>query len=271
MTVPTAPVAPTTATRYGSCAARSRTGARPRPGRRRARTPRAARARRGRRASPRHDARDLDRRGGDHLDVDALRRRASLKTLAATPGMRLHSGADDRHLAHLGVARRSRRCRARATIGSSAARAVRRSVARDGERHVAPGAPSDIGLVLDDHVDVDVRLGERREDAAGDARVVGHAEQRDARLVVRVRDGGDQGAFHRLLFSDHEGTGRLRRTRTGSGCARRGCARTRPSAAAARRRPTPTSRASPRRRRPGSLRASGTIRGSALKTPATSV
>jgi hypothetical protein len=40
--------------------------------------------------------------------------------------------------------------------------------------------------------------------------MVGHAEQRDAGLVAGVRDGGDQGAFHRLLFSDHEGTGRLR-------------------------------------------------------------
>ena len=48
-------------------------------------------------------------------------------------------------------------------------------------------------------------------ESAGDAGMVGDAEQRDAGLVAGVRDGGDQGAFHRLLFSDDERAGRFRK------------------------------------------------------------
>ena len=120
-------------------------------------------------------------------------------------------------------------------------------VLRHGERHVGALA---LGhrLVLDDHVDVDVRVGQRREDAARDAGRVRHAGQRDARLVGRVGDCGYERSFHRLLLSSARKYLVRPRTTSGSGSARRGCARTRPSAAGARRRPRPTSRASPRTR-----------------------
>ena len=50
-------------------------------------------------------------------------------------------------------------------------------LARHRERHVS-AASLGLGLVLDDHVDVDVGVGQRREDLARDARLVGDAEQR---------------------------------------------------------------------------------------------
>ena len=89
--------------------------------------------------------------------------------------------------------------------GASATRASAQVGARHGERHVRDGALGD-GLVLDDHVDVHVRDGERGRDPAGDAGRVGHALDRDPGLLGRMRDGGDERLFHGLLFSDHHGT-----------------------------------------------------------------
>ena len=66
-----------------------------------------------------------------------------------------------------------------------------------------------VGLVLDDHVDVDVRLGQRGREPAGDAGRVGHADERHAGLPGRVGDGGDEGLLHGFLCSDHHGTGRV--------------------------------------------------------------
>ena len=152
------------------------------------------------------DARDLDRRRRDHLDVDALVAERG-EHARGDARVRLHPGADDRDLAHLGVLGDL----ADADVGHDRVQRRARDAqvrARDGEAHV--GRRALVRLVLDDHVDVDVGVGERGEDAPGDARVVRDAEQRQAGLVARMRDGGDQGAFHRLLFSDHEGSGRLR-------------------------------------------------------------
>ena len=58
-------------------------------------------------------------------------------------------------------------------------------VAGDGEREVGLLVVGD-RLVLDDHVDVDVRVGERAEDAPGDARLVAQAGQGHPRLVRRA-------------------------------------------------------------------------------------
>ena len=136
-----------------------------------------------------HDAGDLDRRGGDHLDVDALAAEGG-EHLGGDAGVRLHSRADDRDLAH----RRVLGDAGDADVGDDRVErgaGGRQVGARDGEGHVGRGALG-LRLVLDDHVDVDVGVGERREDPPGDARAVRDAEQRDARLVGRVGDGGDE-------------------------------------------------------------------------------
>ena len=96
-----------------------------------------------------------------------------------------------------------------ATTGSSAARASRRSV-RGTVNDMCASAPSSSGsswMIMSTLMFASASAVKMRPD---DARMVGHAEQREARLVARMRDGGDQGAFHRLLFSDHEGSRRLR-------------------------------------------------------------
>src|SRR5215208_5411320 len=57
------------------------------------------RAHGGRHAVGLHDAGDLDRRGGDHLDVDVLVAEGA-EHLGGDARMRLHSRADDRDLPH---------------------------------------------------------------------------------------------------------------------------------------------------------------------------
>ena len=57
-------------------------------------------------------------------------------------------------------------------------------VLRHGERDVGDAV---VGHVLHDHVDVDVDVGERAEQAGRDAGVVGHAGDRDLGLAGVVR------------------------------------------------------------------------------------
>ncbi len=111
------PVAPTTAMRCPSLTPSLRTAARaprrPRPARR----PSAAPAPRRLDVLGTDHARDLDRRGGDHLDVDALAAQRP-EDLGGHAGVRLHAGADDRDDAHV---------RVRAHVGERSPRASARA------------------------------------------------------------------------------------------------------------------------------------------------
>ena len=115
--------------------------------------------------------------------------------------MAAHPGADDRNLADALVGEDG--------LGDSEAlerlHAGAQVVACNRERQVGLEVIGD-RLVLDDHVDVDVRVGERGEDAARDTGLVVDAGQRDARLLG-VGDSGDKGALHRLVLGEDEGTG----------------------------------------------------------------
>ena len=95
ITVPTAPVAPTTATRraHGLKGCSGRTSSAPSSN-----ASCSARTACGD-AVGGDDAGDLDRRGGDHLDVDFLVAERG-EHLRGDAGMRLHSRADDGHLPH---------------------------------------------------------------------------------------------------------------------------------------------------------------------------
>ena len=148
------------------------------------------------------DAGDLDRRGGDHLDVDPFVAE-DLEDLGGDAGVRAHAGADDRDLADLLVGADLER-----DVAERGDRVVRgRQVgAVDGEGEVGQLVAAD-RLVLDDHVDVDVGLGERGEDAAGDAGLVADAGQRHAGLLVGVGHGGYERLLHGLVLGDDEGTG----------------------------------------------------------------
>ena len=98
---PTAPVAPTTATR-GSALGRAHRGP---PSSRSTSSLPSSNASCSARTASRHavggdHAGDLDRRGGDHLDVDLLFAEG-LEHLRRDAGMAAHAGADHRDLAHL--------------------------------------------------------------------------------------------------------------------------------------------------------------------------
>ena len=93
---------------------------------------------------------------------------STLEDLGGDARMAAHPGADDRDLADplvgldadLGVARARDRLDRAVEV-----------VALDREREVGAAVVGD-RLVLDDHVDVDVGVGERAEDPAGDAGLV---------------------------------------------------------------------------------------------------
>ena len=64
---------------------------------------------------------------------------------------------------------------------------------------------------LIDHIDVDVRFGERSEDRGDGAGAVGQAGQGDPRLVLVVRDARDELLFHvqflDFVVADDQGSG----------------------------------------------------------------
>ena len=95
------------------------------------------------------------------------------KTLAATPGCERMPAPTIETL----PISASSAMRSNSEPACGAERVARRAqvVARDGERDVGAGALG-LGLVLDDHVDVDVGGGQRAEDPAGHAGRVGDAD-----------------------------------------------------------------------------------------------
>ena len=54
--------------------------------------------------------------------------------------------------------------------------------------------------VLDDHVDVDVGVGDGAQDLVGDARLVRYAKHGQFGFVAIEGDTGDDGLFHVLFF-----------------------------------------------------------------------
>ena len=60
--------------------------------------------------------------------------------------------------------------------------------------------------VLHDHVDVDVGVGQRPEDARGDARLVLDLEEGDLGLVLGVGDAADDLLFHDLILVANDGS-----------------------------------------------------------------
>ena len=104
-----------------------------------------------------------------------------------------------------------------------------------------------------------------------DARLVRHLGDGDRGLVAVEGDAGNDGGFHvRVLLADQRARARARSS-TARAASCRGARRIRPSAGAARASPAPRARASPRSSPCGSRRASGTMRGSVVYTPSTSV
>ena len=93
-----------------------------------------------------------------------------------------------------------------AMSGSSAARAVRRS-SRGTVNDTSARVPSPTGSFWMIMSTLTFASASALKIAPGDARVVGHAEQRDARLAGRVGDGGDEGLLHGDVLSDDDRPG----------------------------------------------------------------
>ena len=173
MVCPTAPVAPTTATRSrGSSRPPVRTDARAGPRRGSAGTPSAAP---GPPAAPRSERITHEILIGEVEIISMLM--PSSASVSNTLRPRPDGCACRRRRSRPCRSRgrcRSRRCPARTEPASSARSAARRSSLDDRERHLGVAALL-ARLVLDDHVDVAVGVGERAEDRGRGARAVGNA------------------------------------------------------------------------------------------------
>ena len=120
------------------------------------------------------------------------------KNFAVTPGMGAHPHPDHRHLADLVVVEH---------VGE-ADRGLDRVQTGHRGRPVGLGqGEGDVGprggdgrLVLHDHVDVDLRRGDRLEDPGRLAHLVGHADDGDLGLAAVVRDAGDDRLLHLASF-----------------------------------------------------------------------
>ena len=127
-------------------------------------------------------------------------------------GVRAHARADQRDLADVVVVEQVSSKPTSACTCSSAAIAGRPVGLGQRERDVG-AARSPLGRdVLHDHVDVDLGLGDRREDPRRLARLVRHADDGDLGLAPVVRDAGDDRLFHGKLLH-RSGDHRARRCR----------------------------------------------------------
>ena len=140
---------------------------------------------------------------GDVLIMSRLMPRSAsvLNIMRRDAGVGAHAGADDAHLGDVLVAREAlgaqlRDDRLQGAVGGGAV------LGGDGARDV--GVPLFAG-VLDDHVDVDVRVGQGAEDLGRHAGPVGHAAHGDPGLVGGVGDGSDDRALHGVIFLSHPG------------------------------------------------------------------
>ena len=152
--------------------------------------------------------RKLDFRRRDGADVDALLGQR-LEGAGGDAGMGAHADADRRNLHHILRPLQLDVADLRSSLLEDAHRALILD-RRHGEGDV--GRRRVVGDDLDDHVDVDVGVGERHEDRRGDPGLVRDITQRDLRLVAREGDAGDNLLLHDfLLVADKRAKLRVRR------------------------------------------------------------
>src|SRR5690606_12468717 len=149
----------------------------------------------------RHHHGNLDLRGADHLDVDALRRQR-LEHLAGDTGVRTHADADQGYLGDLVV------------TGDLACAKIRRSflenllrlgevVAVHGEGEVGGALGTD---VLHDHVDLDIGIANRAKDLVGNAGGVRCIADGQLGFIAGEGDPGNYRLFHiNLIINRNQG------------------------------------------------------------------
>ena len=111
--------------------------------------------------------------------------------------MAFHADADDGNLGHLCIGDQAVVADGIATVFQDVG-ATHKVGLRAGKGHV--GFAFVAADVLNDHVDVDVCVGQRRKDVGHRARTVRHARKGDLRLILVGGNSGDQLAFHLILL-----------------------------------------------------------------------
>ncbi len=142
------------------------------------------------------DHRDLDFRGGDHLDVDAFFRQGA-EHFAGHAGVRTHAHAHDGNLAHFRIAENFLGADVGLHAGLENVERARVIAPAHGEGEVGETGHA---LVLQNHVDFDIGLAHGTENLIGDAGPVGHANHDDLGFVAGKGDARHHGLFHVFVF-----------------------------------------------------------------------
>ena len=111
--------------------------------------------------------------------------------------MRAHADADGRHFHHIGGAFQTVEADFRLGRFQQRAGAL---VFGGGHGEGDVGGGRIVGHDLDDHIDIDIGLGQRHENRCRHARLVGHAAQGDLGLVFGIGDARDDLLFHDILL-----------------------------------------------------------------------
>ncbi len=67
--------------------------------------------------------------------------------------------------------------------------------------------------ILEDYVHIDIGRGNRAQNGIGDARMIGHTDDGDFRLIAGEGDTGDTGSFHRIFLIGNQGAGTILKRR----------------------------------------------------------
>src|SRR5712671_19449 len=149
--------------------------------------------------------RKLDLRGRDSANIYAAVSERP-KGLGGNAGVAAHSNPDDRDFRDVGCAIEALVADLRPRVGYRLLGAL-----EIGSRH----RKSQIGRsavrrhVLNDHVHIDVGVGQRAENIGRDARFVRNIADRDLSLVLGKRDAGDDVLFHKFLLVANQSPGRV--------------------------------------------------------------
>ena len=145
--------------------------------------------------------RDLDFGGGDHLDVDTGMAEG-LEHLGGDTGVAAHADADGAEFGDAAVGAHGGAGQG-GEDGGEGGGGFDEVVFVEGERDVRLAVEAD---VLDDHVDVEVGVGEGEEDLGGVAGLVGHAADGDFGLIAFDADAADDDGFHAHIFFRDKGS-----------------------------------------------------------------
>src|SRR5690606_19948783 len=140
--------------------------------------------------------RGLDLRSGDHLDIHTFLAQGTEHGGCHTH-MAAHADTDNADLGDVGIAHHFRGTQRRSDLFAQQLQSTLVITLAHGEAEVSLAVLRD---VLNDHIDLDVGISHRSQDASSDAGGVRHAQHRDLGFTTVESDAGYDCLFHFFVF-----------------------------------------------------------------------